>query len=78
MHDLLREQADLRGDAPGGDLPRHDDRLRPPVRRVSSARVGAARIGLESGDRVGILLDKRVETVVAIFGTSAAEASSSR
>ena len=33
---------------------------------------GLRQLGLERGDRVGVYLDKRIETVVALFGTSAA------
>lgn len=40
--------------------------------RTLNAARGLRRLGLERGDRVGVWLDKRVETVVAIFGTSAA------
>ena len=39
---------------------------------VSSFASGLAGIGLERSQRVGIYLDKRIETVVSIFGTSAA------
>lgn len=38
---------------------------------VAVAR-GLRRLGLDRGDRVGVFLDKRIETVTAIFGTSAA------
>lgn len=41
-------------------------------REVRSFGVGLKRLGLMRGDRVGIYLDKRLETVIAIFGTSAA------
>ncbi len=40
--------------------------------RVCSFASGLAAIGLGRGDRVAILLEKRLETVVAIFGTAAA------
>ena len=33
---------------------------------------GLRRLGLERGDRVAVFLDKRIETVAGIFGTSAA------
>ena len=39
---------------------------------LSSFAAGMAGIGLERSQRVGIYLDKRIETVVSIFGTSAA------
>jgi acyl-CoA ligase (AMP-forming) (exosortase A-associated) len=40
--------------------------------RTLDAGRGLRRLGVERGDRVAVWLDKRVETVVAIFGTSAA------
>ena len=39
---------------------------------VTSFAAGLGAIGLERSERVGIYLDKRIETVVSIFGTSAA------
>ena len=41
-------------------------------RRSAGFAAGLAQLGLERDDRVAIFLDKRVETVAAIFGTSAA------
>jgi acyl-CoA ligase (AMP-forming) (exosortase A-associated) len=40
--------------------------------RTLDAARGLRRLGLARGDRVGVWLDKRIETVVSIFGTSAA------
>ena len=42
-------------------------------RTTSLAARGLQALGLARDDRVGIYLDKRIETVAAIFGTSAAE-----
>lgn len=39
---------------------------------VSGVARGLATLGLERADRVAVFLDKRVETVAAVFGTSAA------
>ena len=39
---------------------------------VASFAAGLGELGLARGQRVGIYLDKRIETVVSIFGTSAA------
>lgn len=39
---------------------------------VSSAGAGLSRLGLRSGERVVVYLDKRIETVVAMFAVSAA------
>ncbi|WP_028652926.1 acyl-CoA ligase (AMP-forming), exosortase A system-associated [Nocardioides halotolerans] len=71
-HDLLAEQAALRGERPAltyRDVTVDYARLHDTCRALAA---GLREIGLESGDRVGVLLDKRIETVVAIFGTSAA------
>jgi len=42
---------------------------------VTAVAAGLARLGLHRGDRVGVYLDKRIETVASIFGASAAAAS---
>ena len=39
---------------------------------VASFAAGLTELGLGRSQRVGIYLDKRIETVVSIFGTSAA------
>lgn len=39
---------------------------------VARVAAGLRRLGLAKGDRVGVYLDKRIETVAAMFGTSAA------
>lgn len=41
-------------------------------RQVITAGAGLQRIGLARNDRVAVFLEKRIETVVSIFGTSAA------
>ena len=41
-------------------------------RQVAAAGAGLRALGLGRGERVAIYLDKRVETVAAVFGTSAA------
>ena len=40
--------------------------------RARQVAGGLAELGLERGDRVAVFLEKRIETVAAIFGTSAA------
>ncbi|MDB5540753.1 MAG: fadD [Devosia sp.] len=40
--------------------------------RVLDLQAGLRRLGLETGERVGVFLEKRIEAVVAMFGTSAA------
>src|SRR5262249_27858423 len=41
-------------------------------REIEAFAGGLQEIGLEREDRVGVYLDKQIETVVSIFGTSAA------
>jgi acyl-CoA ligase (AMP-forming) (exosortase A-associated) len=72
LHQIVCDIADRRGDSPaltfGGTTISYaelwDD--------VAAFASGLNRIALEPGERVGIYLDKRPETVVSIFGTSAA------
>ena len=40
--------------------------------KVRGVANGLRRLGLQRGDRVAVFLDKRIETVAGIFGTSAA------
>lgn len=40
--------------------------------RIARVGLGFAGLGLKRGERVGIYLEKRIETVIAIFGASAA------
>ena len=72
VHDLLREQAEARGGAPA--VTYRDETLDYATVYAACGALGAGlrEIGLERGDRVGVLLDKRAETVVSIFGTSVA------
>ncbi|GAA1613214.1 acyl-CoA ligase (AMP-forming), exosortase A system-associated [Actinoplanes couchii] len=72
LHDLLAGAAVRYGDAPAvtyRDETRSYAALWDDVR---SAAAGLHGLGLERGDRVAIYLDKRIETVTAIFATSAA------
>jgi acyl-CoA ligase (AMP-forming) (exosortase A-associated) len=72
LHDLLREQAGLRGAAPAvtyRDATTDYAQLYDACRALAA---GLLQLGLEGGGRVGIWLDKRTETVVSIFGTSVA------
>jgi acyl-CoA ligase (AMP-forming) (exosortase A-associated) len=72
LHQIVARMADRRGDAPAVTL---GDRT------VSYAELwdasagfasGLRGLGLARGERVAVFLDKRIETVVSIFGTSAA------
>ncbi|MGO4832557.1 AMP-binding protein, partial [Rhizobiaceae sp. 2RAB30] len=69
---LPREAAQLYGEAPALTYKDKTCSYAELWRRICGFAAGLAAIGLSQGERVGILLDKRIETVVAIFGTSAA------
>ena len=72
LHDMLLQQAALRGPAPALT---HEDRtvdyatLADQVVRVAG---GLRAIGVARGDRVAVFAEKRIETVVALWATSAA------
>ena len=74
LHDLLADAAGRSGDAPAvtyRDETIGDARL---WQDVQAAGAGLRQLGLARGDRVAVYLDKRIETVTAIFATSAAGA----
>jgi acyl-CoA ligase (AMP-forming) (exosortase A-associated) len=72
LHDLLAEAAGRSGDAPA--LTYKDDTLSYAQlwRHVRSAGAGLRELRLARGERVAVFLDKRIETVTAIFATSVA------
>lgn len=72
LHDLLADAAGRSGDAPA--VTYRDDTLSYAElwHGVRSAAAGLRRLGLARGDRVAVYLDKRIETVTAIFASSAA------
>jgi acyl-CoA ligase (AMP-forming) (exosortase A-associated) len=72
LHELLAVQAAARPDAPAVTFKDDTATYASLWRDVSALGAGLARLGLARHDRVGIYLDKRIETVVSIFGTSAA------
>ena len=72
LHDLVRQSASGYGTAIAlthGSSALTYEQL---WRQVITVGAGLQRIGLARNDRVGIFLEKRIETVVSIFGTSAA------
>jgi acyl-CoA ligase (AMP-forming) (exosortase A-associated) len=72
LHHLIEEQAAQRGDAPAvtfKDTTLTYAELRRELEAFAAALTG---IGLARGQRVGVYLDKRIETVVSLFGASAA------
>ena len=74
LHDLLEEQAQQRPHAPAltaGERTRDYADLAAVAR---TAAAGMGRLGVARGDRVAIVLDKRLETVEAIFAASYAGA----
>jgi len=72
LHDLLAEAAGRSGDAPA--LTFRDDTVSYAQlwREVQAAAAGLLALGLARDDRVAVYLDKRIETVAAVFATSAA------
>jgi acyl-CoA ligase (AMP-forming) (exosortase A-associated) len=72
LHQIVADMAARRGDAPAltfKDTTMSYAELWGAVEAFASGLDG---IGLKRGERVGVYLDKRLETVVSIFGTSAA------
>lgn len=71
IHDLVAEAARVHGNAPaltGKDVTVTYSEL---WRKVASGGAALKDLGVCRGDRVAIYLDKRIETVAALFGTSA-------
>jgi acyl-CoA ligase (AMP-forming) (exosortase A-associated) len=74
LPDLLAVMADQRGDAPALVDKRTTLSYAALWTQVRAVAAGLRRLGTARGDRVAIYLDKRVETVAAIFGATAADA----
>ena len=72
LHQIVGDMAELRGDSPA--LTYKDDTVTYAGlwREVGAFAAGLRAIGLERGQRVAIYLDKGIETVASVFGTSAA------
>ncbi|MGX7678046.1 acyl-CoA ligase (AMP-forming), exosortase A system-associated [Jatrophihabitans sp. DSM 45814] len=72
LHDLVRQSAQSQGKSPAltfGEVTLRYDEL---WSQVSAAGAGLRQLGVVRGDRVAVFLDKRIETVTAVFGTSVA------
>ena len=72
LHHLVRSSADRQGDTPAlsfGDTTLTYTEL---WKQILTVGAGLQQLGLRRDERVAIYLDKRIETVYAIFGTSAA------
>lgn len=74
LHHLVAWQADVRPDAPAVTYKRDTRSYAELWREVRRVAAGLHRLGIERDDRVAVYLDKRIETVAAIFGASAAGA----
>ena len=72
LHHLVQERAASHGQAPALTFKKTTLSYTELWRQVSGVATGLAQLGLDREQRVAIFLDKRVETVAAIFGTSAA------
>lgn len=72
LHQLILASAQRDADAPAlifGNEQRSYAQLEADIRAFAS---GLRQLGLERSERVGIYLDKRIETVVGMFGSTAA------
>ena len=72
LHQLLADQAGARGDRPALSYKDATISYGELWDEVVAFAGGLQRIGLGGGERVAVYVDKRIETVVSIFGTSAA------
>jgi acyl-CoA ligase (AMP-forming) (exosortase A-associated) len=72
LHDLVAEAASATPDAPALTFKDTTIGYGELWSRVLACAEGLRGLGLRRGDRVTIYLDKRIETVVSLFGTSAA------
>jgi acyl-CoA ligase (AMP-forming) (exosortase A-associated) len=71
LHQIVADMAGRRGDSPALTYKDETIGYAELWAQVGAFASGLNRIGLQRGERVGIYLDKRIETVVSIFGTSA-------
>ncbi|SEK58265.1 acyl-CoA ligase (AMP-forming), exosortase A system-associated [Ectothiorhodospira marina] len=72
LHHLLQASAHRAPDAPAVTYGKHTQDYAAATQAAQRFAHGLRALGLERGERVGIFLEKRLETVSAIFGTSAA------
>ena len=72
IHHLVAEIADMRGDAPALTYKDVTVTYAQFWSEVTGFGAALSKLGLRRGDRVAVYLDKRIETIVALFGTSAA------
>ncbi|WP_319797567.1 acyl-CoA ligase (AMP-forming), exosortase A system-associated [Nitrobacter sp.] len=72
LHDLVRQSASKCGAAVALTHGASTLTYEQLWRQISAAGAGFQRLGVARNDRVGIFLDKRIETVTSIFGVSVA------
>src|SRR5918996_4204606 len=72
LHDILGQMAARRPQSPALTIKDTTVSYRALWEEASAFAAGLGLIGLGRGERVGIYLDKRIETVASVFGTSAA------
>ena len=72
LHQIIADSARRRPDGPAVTYKEETLTYGELWNAVASFGAGLQGIGLRRGERVGVFLDKRLETVVSIFGTSAA------
>jgi acyl-CoA ligase (AMP-forming) (exosortase A-associated) len=72
LHQIVTDMAARRPDAPALTYKDSTVSYGELSAQVGAFASGLQSIGLERGERVAVYLDKRIETVVSIFGTSAA------
>ena len=72
LHQIVTDMADRRGDAPALTFKDETVTYAELAQRATRFAAGLQELGLARGDRVAIALDKRIETVVSVIGTSAA------
>ena len=73
IHHLVAEAAAARADAPALTFKDVTVSYAQLWREVASFGAALSDLGLGHGDRVAVYLEKRIETVTALFGTSAAD-----
>ena len=74
LHHLVREMANLQGAAPALTYGSSTQTYAQLWRDVCAVGTGLRDLGVVRNDRVAVYLDKRIETVAAVFGASAAGA----
>lgn len=72
LHQIVGSSAGRRPDAPAVTFKDTTVTYSELWDQVTAVAAGLRRLGLDRGDRVAVYLDKRIETIASIFGTSAA------